>query len=185
MQRFRGGLVFQAHRRCVSLNSRLGSNKEDEEQSNKSGPDSGPDHFQVKVIQVAPFSLSGGPYGRRSCRDIGVVLRTNFSFSMKKESLVITSLNDLGFEFIKSLEVFGSELNLKFSDAEGTHVEGTLNPRFSDVAGTHRGGPTDEGNELSATLRVRTDTYHGWCRALTSGRENSRLKAMRSQRKQK
>ena len=30
-QRFRGGLVFKAHRLCVSLNSRLGSNKEEEE----------------------------------------------------------------------------------------------------------------------------------------------------------
>jgi len=31
MKRFRGGLVFQAHRLCVSLNSRLESNKEEEE----------------------------------------------------------------------------------------------------------------------------------------------------------
>ena len=30
-QRFRGGLVFKAHRLCVSLNSRLQSNKEEEE----------------------------------------------------------------------------------------------------------------------------------------------------------
>ena len=29
--RFRGGLVFKAHRICVSLNSRLESNKEEEE----------------------------------------------------------------------------------------------------------------------------------------------------------
>jgi len=29
--RFRGGLVFKAHRLCVSLNSRLESNKEEEE----------------------------------------------------------------------------------------------------------------------------------------------------------
>jgi len=31
VQRFRGGLVFEAHRLCVSLNSRLESNKEEEE----------------------------------------------------------------------------------------------------------------------------------------------------------
>ena len=31
VQRFRGGLVFKAHRRCVSLNSRLESNKEEKE----------------------------------------------------------------------------------------------------------------------------------------------------------
>jgi len=31
VQRFRGGLVFQAHRPCVSLNSRLESNEEEEE----------------------------------------------------------------------------------------------------------------------------------------------------------
>ena len=32
-QRFRGGLVVKAHRRCVPLNSRLGSNKEEEEEA--------------------------------------------------------------------------------------------------------------------------------------------------------
>ena len=31
VQRFRGGLVFKAHRLCVSLNSRLGCNKEEDE----------------------------------------------------------------------------------------------------------------------------------------------------------
>ena len=31
VQRFRGGLVFKAHRLCVSLNSRLESNKEEEQ----------------------------------------------------------------------------------------------------------------------------------------------------------
>ena len=31
VQRFRGGLAFKAHRLCVSLNSRLESNKEEEE----------------------------------------------------------------------------------------------------------------------------------------------------------
>jgi len=30
VQRFRGGLVFKAHELCVSLNSRLESNKEEE-----------------------------------------------------------------------------------------------------------------------------------------------------------
>jgi len=33
VQRFRGGLVFKAHRLCVSLNSGLESNKEEEEGS--------------------------------------------------------------------------------------------------------------------------------------------------------
>ena len=33
VQRFRGGLVFKAYRLCVSLNSRLESNKEEEEGS--------------------------------------------------------------------------------------------------------------------------------------------------------
>jgi len=32
VQRFRGGLVFKARRLCVSLNSRRGSNKEEEKQ---------------------------------------------------------------------------------------------------------------------------------------------------------
>ena len=31
VRRFRGGLVFKAHRLCVSMNSRLKSNKEEEE----------------------------------------------------------------------------------------------------------------------------------------------------------
>ena len=31
MQRFRGGLVFKAHRLCVALNSGLESNKEEKE----------------------------------------------------------------------------------------------------------------------------------------------------------
>jgi len=31
VQRFRGGLVFKAHGLCVSLNSRLESNKEEED----------------------------------------------------------------------------------------------------------------------------------------------------------
>ena len=35
VQRFRGGLVFSAHRLCVSLNSRLESNKEEEEEDTK------------------------------------------------------------------------------------------------------------------------------------------------------
>ena len=35
MQRFRGGLVFKAHRLCVSLTSRLESNKEEECQVSK------------------------------------------------------------------------------------------------------------------------------------------------------
>ena len=32
VQRFRGGLVFKAHRLCVSLNSRLKSSKEEEKE---------------------------------------------------------------------------------------------------------------------------------------------------------
>ena len=32
VQRFRGGLVYKAHRLCVSLNSGLESNKEEEEE---------------------------------------------------------------------------------------------------------------------------------------------------------
>ena len=34
VQRFRGGLVFKAHRLFVSLNSRLGSNKEEKKKKN-------------------------------------------------------------------------------------------------------------------------------------------------------
>jgi len=34
MKRFRGGLVFKAHRLCVSLNSELESNKEEDDYTN-------------------------------------------------------------------------------------------------------------------------------------------------------
>ena len=37
MQRFRGGLVFKAHTLCVSLNSRLESNNEEEDNFTASG----------------------------------------------------------------------------------------------------------------------------------------------------
>jgi len=37
VQRFRGGLVFKDHRLCVSLNSRLESNKEEEEEEDGPG----------------------------------------------------------------------------------------------------------------------------------------------------
>jgi len=37
VQRFRGGLVFQAHRHCVSINARLESNKGEEEEDSKKG----------------------------------------------------------------------------------------------------------------------------------------------------
>jgi len=37
VQRFRGGLVFKAHRLCASLNSRLASNKEEDKNNFKPG----------------------------------------------------------------------------------------------------------------------------------------------------
>ena len=37
-QRFRGGLVFQAHRLCASLNSRLESSNEEEEKMPQAPP---------------------------------------------------------------------------------------------------------------------------------------------------
>ena len=37
MQRFRGGLVFKAHRLCVSLNSGLKRNKEEEDHLGRGG----------------------------------------------------------------------------------------------------------------------------------------------------
>jgi len=38
MQRSRGGLVFKVHRLCVSLHSRLESNKEEEEEEEEEIP---------------------------------------------------------------------------------------------------------------------------------------------------
>jgi len=40
VQRVRGGLVFKAYRLCVSLNSRLESNKEEEEHTEEKDPTS-------------------------------------------------------------------------------------------------------------------------------------------------
>jgi len=55
VQRFRGGLVFKAHGLCVSLNSRLESDKEEEKKNSanirQSGPESGPG-FHAKVLQT-------------------------------------------------------------------------------------------------------------------------------------
>ena len=57
MQRFRGGLLFKAHRLCVSLNSRLESNK-DEEGADRSTiededlPGVAPHRHQVAVLAV-------------------------------------------------------------------------------------------------------------------------------------
>ena len=52
MQRFRGGLVvFKAHEPCVSFNSRLESNKEDEEE---------PNALRVGVDQRLVHLLGGG-----------------------------------------------------------------------------------------------------------------------------
>ena len=39
MQRFRGGLVFKAHRLCASLNSRLASTDEEEEDTEEEDED--------------------------------------------------------------------------------------------------------------------------------------------------
>ena len=47
VQRFRGGLVFKAHRLCVSLNSRLASNKEEEDTLQLALPFGG-EAFQVQ-----------------------------------------------------------------------------------------------------------------------------------------
>ena len=39
MQRFQGGLLLEAHRLCVSLNSRLESNEEEEKFLGRTPPD--------------------------------------------------------------------------------------------------------------------------------------------------
>ena len=50
VQRFRGGLVFKAHRLCVSLNSRLESNKEEERRGAN----------RVLVLDAPPHPAEGG-----------------------------------------------------------------------------------------------------------------------------
>ena len=58
MKRFRGGLVFEAHRLCVSLNSRLESNKEEED------PEIGADLEQFKALAVWPMDYSHMGFSR-------------------------------------------------------------------------------------------------------------------------
>jgi len=68
VQRFRGGLVFKAHRLCVSLNSRLESNKEVPERSLESHGAAlreASDHDLVRrvpfLLEVAHLLWVGGP----------------------------------------------------------------------------------------------------------------------------
>ena len=58
-ERFRGGLVFKAHRLCVSLNSRLESNKERESHLAKRGdlPAHGPIAHPLNRIMVQGLKL--------------------------------------------------------------------------------------------------------------------------------
>ena len=72
LQRFRGGLVFKAHRLCVSLNSRLESNKEEGKQGFSVDP------FYELVRRSEVFAYRGtslirnrhpvGPYSRTVSR---------------------------------------------------------------------------------------------------------------------
>ena len=59
VQRFRGGLVLKAHRLCVSLNSRLESNKEEEEkgEKEKSFYLGGPTHTCVTFLGVRVWGV--------------------------------------------------------------------------------------------------------------------------------
>ena len=55
VQRFRGRLIFKAHIICVSLNSRIASNKEEEERIAKPGPEFGPE-FSISKVKVVKNS---------------------------------------------------------------------------------------------------------------------------------
>ena len=59
MKRFRGGLVFKAHKLCVSLNSRLESNKERENLRHSHVPHGGVRPFHQK--STCPKQLTLGP----------------------------------------------------------------------------------------------------------------------------
>ena len=55
MQRFRGGLVFEARRLCISLNSRLESVTEEEEEALLPRPP--PSSFLIFISSVCMLSL--------------------------------------------------------------------------------------------------------------------------------
>jgi len=61
VQRFRGGLVFKAHRLCVSLNSRLESNKEEEkkEGGSQDGTRGGGGSRSVRRARCPPGTTVG------------------------------------------------------------------------------------------------------------------------------
>ena len=66
MQRFRGGLEFKAHRLCVSLNSRLESNKEEEESLSRQWcgevlEDGGRDEDSEDSVHVGAIGLALEP----------------------------------------------------------------------------------------------------------------------------
>jgi len=54
VQQFRGGLVFKAHRLCVSLNSRLESNKEEEKVDLRKVPRGDRREFRSQAVEVPP-----------------------------------------------------------------------------------------------------------------------------------
>ena len=74
--RFRGGLVFKAYRLCVSLNSRLDSNKKEEERQRVMVERSGRRatvEFQVLVVcQPAAFGVWSLEFGGLGVRDLGL-----------------------------------------------------------------------------------------------------------------
>jgi len=54
VQRFRGGLVFKAHRLCVSLNSRLESNTEEEKVDLRTVPRRDRRELRGQAVEVPP-----------------------------------------------------------------------------------------------------------------------------------
>ena len=66
VQRFRGGLAFKAHRLCVSLNSRLESNREEEkdDQSRSNAPKSNMDEALGRTdLRFACNSVDAAVFG--------------------------------------------------------------------------------------------------------------------------
>ena len=111
-QRFRGGLVFKALILCVSLNSRLESNKEEREKLTKSTRwttnVSGPPHLGGGATNFAPhraltFIVSVGAVVTSGGREKGGGWRVGVSDRQRKPKSHMTSLNESQSRDIASL----------------------------------------------------------------------------------
>jgi hypothetical protein len=77
VQRLRGGLVFKAHRLCVSLNSRPESNKEEKEDGQEAVAT--PCRFHLQALKIDRLGFNQNYYTFTSMSLIRIVLCSRFA----------------------------------------------------------------------------------------------------------